>query len=119
MGIMQHKALIVTGLQSTGDARVKKARTKALKLFPKESVSKLCGMGINGYTSFFIAPCGSKVGWNPDVEHEESLGNFIEYLESLKYEDGSTCVKYVYVTFGELGLTVQDYMGNEFFAESK
>lgn len=113
MGTMQHKAMVVTGIDH-GENKLTKAYKKARKLFPKQLVSKRLPALTNGYESFLIAPSGSKVGWNPDVDHETAMKEFVEYLETLKYSDGSTSVKYVYLTFGELGLTIEDYMGHDF-----
>lgn len=111
MGTIQHKAIIVTGLDHN-EKRFTCAHNKAKKLFPGLVSKKIRGV-TNGYESFLVAPCGSNLWWPEDTGHQESLDKFIEFLESLKYEDGSTSVQYVYTTFGEQGLTVQDHMGHD------
>lgn len=116
MGTIQHKAVLVTGSDYT-EKCFTKAYNKAKKLFPKQLISNKLEGVTNGYSSFLVAPCGSKLGWNEDVDHTDSIKEFVDFLEGLKYDDGSTSVKYVYVTFGELGLTVEDYMGHDIYEE--
>lgn len=116
MGTIQHKAVLVTG-SDFGEMRLTTAHKKAKELFPKQLVSDILEAVTNGYGSFFIAPCGSKIGWPDEDSHQDSINKLVEFLEELKYEDGSTSVKYLYVTFGELGLTVQDYMGHDVYED--
>lgn len=72
---------------------------------------------MNGYKSFMVAPCGSKIGWEQSNDFLEAVDQFIGFLDKLKYEDGSTSVQYVRIDYGEMGLQVQDYRGNDLTAE--
>lgn len=59
MGRMKHDSIIVT---SWGEDHITKAAKKAIKL--GLAVSELVPSNINGYSSFLIAPDGSKEGWD-------------------------------------------------------
>lgn len=98
--------------------RFSAAYNKAKKLFPKLVSRRIKGL-TNGYDSFFVGSSGSKEWWPTDDEYQANMKELIEFLEDLKYEDGSTSVKYVYITFGELGLTVKDYMGHDLHRTAK
>jgi hypothetical protein len=106
MGTIQHKTIIVTGSNFKPENKLTKAHKKATKLFP-DLVSPRIKSLTNGYESFLIAPCGSKLGWETDSDHDLAIEKFIGYLNSLKYEDGSTSVEYVYISFGELGTKLE------------
>lgn len=124
MGTIHHTALVVTGadydfkgIPKEEKNLLTKAHKKAVKLFGKKQVSPIIGQGMNSYMSFFISPSGSKLGWETAQEHETAMEEFIGFLDSVKYEDGSTSVQYVKVSFGELGLQVSDWRGNELEAK--
>ena len=111
MGTIQHKAMLVT---SCDLKQLKKAHTKALKLFDKSNVTKITGCGMNGYKTFVIVPCGSKLEWPEDVEHDESMAKFKEYCDDkFTYEDGSSAISRVLVNYGELGLQAEDDKGHQ------
>lgn len=115
MGAMQHESIQVISYKDVsimGNKPLAKARKKALELFPKESVSQIIGKGVNGIYSFFISPCGSKQGWPEAEVHNKALDKFQAYLDTFKYADGSTSMKYVRVSFGEQGLAVQTSAGH-------
>lgn len=105
MGTIQHKAMIVTGYDFGRERKLSQTYTKAKKLFPKELISLKPKKVMNGYASFTIMPCGSKLGWELDQEHDKSIRELMNYIDNLRDEDGSNAVEYVYITFGELGLT--------------
>lgn len=68
MGYIKHEAIIVTGFNL---AHVRLARRYAKGIYDTWAVvSPVMKSPINGYASFFIAPDGSKMGWQDD-----SLGN--------------------------------------------
>lgn len=124
MGTIHHTALVVTGADyNFGEAKDKnlltKSHNKAIKLFGKEQVTDITGSGMNSYKSFMVTPSGSKLGWEDAQLHEAAMEKMIEHLEGIRYEDGSTSVKYVKVSFGELGLQVSDWRGNELEADDE
>jgi hypothetical protein len=53
----------------------------------------------NGWASFFIAPDGSKEGWEPSIAVDEMRDKFIEYLIRLRVTD-EVWVHWVEALFG-------------------
>ncbi len=82
MGYMCHHAIIV----SSFDKYAEDARNKALEIFEncenRLSVVSEILTTINGTTSFFIAPDGSKEGWNESNSFEEKRKEFINWLKT-------------------------------------
>lgn len=109
MGMIQHKAILVTSWDAK---KLKAAHKKAMKFFDPDNVTLITGAGMNGYQTFVVVPCGSKLGWGESQEHHAGAERFIEYLDEQKYEDGSTCLSYVEVNYGEFGLQAQDNDNN-------
>lgn len=107
MGTIHHTAIIVTGSDFSDNAFTK-AYAEAKRIFPEHLVSEMGKKVTNGYSTFTVHPCGSKIGWDTSNQHLASVDDFVSFLNSLKYEDGSTSVPYVVVSFGELGLQVRD-----------
>jgi hypothetical protein len=106
MGMIQHTALIVTSWDKN---KLEKAYKKAKKMFPKNTVSRIAGTGMNGYKHFTIYPTGSKLGWLLNEEHLYRLDDFIAYLYKFAYDDGSNCIEYVRVNYGEFGAKLEDH----------
>jgi len=98
MGYMRHHAIIVT---SWKDEAVKGAQKEALKHF--SHVSEIVESPINRYSSFFIAPDGSKEGWEPSDKGDDSRNTFISYLNSLCHEDGSSPLDWAELFYGDDG----------------
>jgi len=93
MGYMRHHAIVVTSPNT-------EAHKKAKELF-EELVSPLVFSVTNDYNSFFVAPDGSKEGWDLSDKFDRKRKKFIEWLRSQAYEDGSNSIKYVEVQFGD------------------
>lgn len=113
MSYIEHKTLVITG---EGE-HLKNAYKKAKNLFAFDDdgnkvdlVSKIIGTGTNGYKSFFISPTGSKNGWEMDIYFEYKYKKIVEYLNSkdCKFEDGSSCIQWVLVEFGDTGSRVKN-----------
>ena len=96
MGYMRHHAIIVS---SWNDKLVKKARRAAKEIFPY--VSPVSQEAVNGYRSFFVPPDGSKEGWEESQLGDRQRAMFIEWLDTQRYEDGSTCLNWVEVQYGD------------------
>lgn len=58
-------------------------------------------MDINNYQSFFIPPDGSKEGWCDSNEGDKRRKRFVKYLDQQREEDGSTCLKWVEIQYGD------------------
>lgn len=110
MGMIQHKAILVTSWDAK---KLKAAHKKAMKFFDPDNVTLITGAGMNGYQTFVVVPCGSKLGWGESQEHHSGAEKFIEYLIDNRYDDGSTTLSYVMVDYGEFGLQAQDDQNNQ------
>ena len=94
MGTVVHKAIVVT---SWSNQMLIDAHTEALKIFP--SVSDIVDSSVNKYVSFLVPPDGSKNGWVESETGDMCRSDFIKYLESCRYDDGSTSLEWVEVSF--------------------
>ncbi len=97
MGYMRHHTIVVTSSMST---LIRLAHKRAIDLLG-ELVSPIILGVVNGYESFFVAPDGSKEGWQESIDADTSRDKLIKYIEEQKYEDGSSSIKYVEVYFGD------------------
>jgi len=61
------------------------------------------GGGINGDAQCILRSSGSKVGWLAYRTHLELCKEFVDFLDSQAYDDGSNSFKYVAVGFGDVG----------------
>ena len=87
MGYIKHNAIIVTGFQ---EDKMVKARNKAIKIFKKcfedepmdatELIGKIQNGLCNGQQSFFIAPDGSKEGWETSDNGDKARKLFLQWL---------------------------------------
>lgn len=101
MGYIKHNAFIVTGNSyPETNEKFKKTYDKAKELFG-DLVSEIIPALINGYQSFFVAPDGSKEGWDMSDEHDDKRKKLADYIDSLAYSDGSNGIKFVDVGFDE------------------
>lgn len=96
MGYIRHQAIVVTGSDNSlytagGKHDTAIARDKALELgLP---CSDIVPSRTNGYTSFLIAPDGSKEGWHTSDEQEANRKAWIEWARSSGHFDWA-CVSY-------------------------
>lgn len=96
MGYMRHHAIVVTG--DYGDY-IENAHSKAAELF--FNVSGILESPVNGYKSFFIPPDGSKEGWAQSDDGDKDREEFVNYLNSLRYEDGSSPLDWAELFYGD------------------
>jgi hypothetical protein len=109
MGYIRHHAIVVTGW----DEKFERAHAKAVELFKdiarnvlhrkegRSLVSPIIPGIVNGYKSFFVAPDGSKEGWEESDNANTARDRFVEYLRAQANDDGSTSLRYVEVQFGD------------------
>jgi hypothetical protein len=76
MGMICHNAIVVT---SWDVERLNKALNQALEL--KMTASDIVHSPTNGYCSFFVAPDGSKEGWETSDEGDQKRAAFYEFLK--------------------------------------
>lgn len=82
MGTIRHHGIVVTG----DDVEIESARELAVKTFlnTKHFVTEVTNVAVNGYASFFVAPDGSKEGWNNSNEGDIARAQFFGELKRLK-----------------------------------
>lgn len=97
MGYMRHHAILVT---SWNEPMLTEAHAEAVSLFD-ELVSGIVHGAINGEDSFFVAPDGSKEGWTTSTDYDIKRDLFIEWCRSKAYEDGSNCLAWAEVQYGD------------------
>lgn len=106
MGYMAHHTIVVCGWQ---EGAVKAAHAKAVELcdgvMNRDTgepgytlVSPILGPYVNGYTSFFISPDGSKEGWDTSQLGDTAREAFTEWLQEQR-KDGKY-LDWVEVRFG-------------------
>lgn len=106
MGHMRHNAIVVS---SWKDALIEEAHDEAVAIFNAghgvdrqfDLVTQITEPSINGYRTFLVAPDGSKEGWSASDEFDTRRDKFVEWMESKRYEDGSTSLTYVEVQFAD------------------
>lgn len=98
MGYTIHHTIAVT---SSIDALLRKARDFAVST--GASVSEIVPGIINGSASFFVAPDGSKEGWEESAAGDASRERIKSWLRSKAYDDGSTSLNWFEVEHPEDG----------------
>jgi hypothetical protein len=80
MGYVKHNSIIVTDWK---EERIVILHKKAQKIFGKHArlVSNIVVSERNGYASFFIAPDGSKEGWDVSQDMDDAREKFIKWLQ--------------------------------------
>lgn len=100
MGTLKHHAIVVTYWRKD---EVEIARNKALEIFNEcffietgsDLISPIISGVVNTQCSFFIAPDGSKEGWDTSSTGDEARKRFLDWLR----DHGNGC-NYVEVVFG-------------------
>lgn len=100
MGYIRHHAIIVTCGYFAKEDNFKHLYKMAKQLF-EEHCSDLIPSQMNGYTTFIIAPDGSKEGWETSENYDWKREEFIKILEQYRYSDGSGPLKWVEVQYGD------------------
>lgn len=111
MGYMRHHTIVVSGPRTSFDGQPtiaqvqqnckKLAKEASNKFNSFNTVSAIVNSPMNDYASFFVAPDGSKEGWDTSEAGDALRDRIVEYLNSLRYSDGSTSYKWVEVQFGD------------------
>lgn len=95
MGHILHHAIVVT---SWSDVAIEAAAIAA-----REAGCRVIGpseAAINGYRSILVCPDGSKSGWADSDDGDGCRDQFISYLRSCRYKDGSSSMEWVEVAYG-------------------
>jgi hypothetical protein len=92
MGWIRHHGIVVTSWDSAALAR---AHTVAIGMFPDGHVTEPTKKALNGYSSFLVAPDGSKEGWGDSDDGDARREQFVEWLNGAAYEDGSSALAWI------------------------
>lgn len=101
MGYMVHHSIIVT---SWNKDLLRKIHSTANSIFMHHEgslVSPIVKGIMNGFDSFFVAPDGSKDGWEDSDWGDSRRKEFIEILDKNRYEDGSSSLDWCVVQYGD------------------
>ena len=79
MGYRVHHTIVVTGLFGWPYPKPEDAHTKAVEIFG-DLVTPIIKSPVNGIGTFFVAPCGSNVGWEDFEEFEQKRMSFKDWL---------------------------------------
>lgn len=96
MGYDRHHAIIVT----SKDAEMLKAaldKADALGM----TTTGIVPSPVNGWASFFVAPDGSKEGWDASDDGDAQRNNLVTWLDCQRWEDDSTRMDWVEVQYGD------------------
>lgn len=96
MGAMCHHAIVVTSWDAK---KLHNAHMKAIELGC--SVSTVTPGVTNDYRSFLVAPDGSKEGWEESDRGDQQRAQFIDYLNTQRYDDGSSMLDWIEVAFAD------------------
>ena len=90
MGYMRHDAIVVTSWNSEAIvAAGDEARELGLDVLGPSSIAT------NGIRTMLVCPDGSKEGWEESADGDRKRERFLAYLNSIRYEDGSSCLTWV------------------------
>lgn len=96
MSHLRHHAIVVT---SSDERKLNEAWDKADRIFPY--VSPVSPVAMNDFRSFFIPPDGSGEGWPDSDAGDSRRDEFVAWLEAQRYDDCSSSLKWVEVSYGE------------------
>jgi hypothetical protein len=102
VGYIKHDTIVCTAWDAKYVAPV---HEKAVQLFG-DLVSEIIEGKSNGQVSFFIAPDGSKEGWDVSDDCDVLRDQFLRYLK-----EANSFVDYVHVRFGGDDDNTQVYTG--------
>ncbi len=102
---IKHHAIIVT---CNDKESLELVRSEVLRLYKSnmeaknghQLVSPIIDSLINRFSSFFIAPDGSKEGYDASDDGDKVRKKIVEFLRSLDEPDGTNSIKFVEVFFG-------------------
>ena len=121
MGVINHNAMVVT---TWSDDRANELQSWIDQLSDREQeLIVRVGSWVNGQHTFFVAPDGSKEGWEESNEGDRLRDKIVKRLAVDDYNDGSSPWSWVEVGFGEFGQKVlrwncnNKYSGAEYAIE--
>jgi hypothetical protein len=95
MGHIRHDAIVITSW--------KKEALEAAATFARNQGFTVIGPSaplINDYSTILICPDGSKEGWAESDAFDAKRQAFLKYLDSVRYDDGSSPLDWASVAYG-------------------
>jgi hypothetical protein len=96
MGYIKHHGIAVTSYGKD----ICKAHKKAKKIFG-DRTSEILNSEMNNYQSFFIAPDGSKEGWEESNAGDNQRKSFVKWVNKQAFKDGSNSISFCEFFYGE------------------
>lgn len=97
MGYIRHNAIVVTSWNSEAiEAAADRAKAIGLGVLGPNASHEV----VNNNRTMLVVPDGSKEGWGNSDIGDKQRAEFREYLDSQRYEDGSTCLHWVEIAYG-------------------
>lgn len=102
MGWIRHHAIVVTGTYDH-DKYILVAHAEAKRLFggTRCAVSPVTLAAQNGTRSFFVAPDGSKEGWEESDDADLARKELTDWLDGQRYGDHSSPLAWVEIQYGD------------------
>lgn len=97
MGYVKHHSIAITTFDKD---LILSARSNAVQIFGESSVTEIILSKINMYFTIFIAPDGSKEGWEESDKGDSDRNQMIKWIESMKHEDDSNSIDYCEFSYG-------------------
>lgn len=95
MGYMRHNAIVVTSWKAEAiEAAACRARNLGLTVIVQNEEA------INGYRTLLVCPDGSKEGWNESDQGDKQRSDFRDWMNTQRYEDGSSNLEWVEISYG-------------------
>ncbi len=82
MGTIWHEAVIVT--DSDYRDAIKIAHKAAVEIFGEQLVGPILNSTTNGYQTFMVASCGSKLGWDTYEKHVANIKEFLKRIRAIE-----------------------------------
>ena len=90
MGWIRHHGIVVTSWDA---AALRHAHAHAAEL--GMTTTEIVASPVNGYSSFLVAPDGSKEGWDDSNTGDAQREAFVAWLDSRAYSDGSSALSWI------------------------
>lgn len=94
MGYMRHDAIVVTSWNSEA---IEEAASVARKLGLQVLGPSDCAMNLT--RTLLVCPDGSKEGWEESDAFDAKRSEYIEYLNSVRYDDNSSSLSWVALSY--------------------
>lgn len=98
MGYIRHHAIIVT---TFSEEMARETHDKACEVFGSVNLPPIIYSNVNGYSTIFIPPDGSKEGWPPSDLGDFNRAKFLDWVISKRYEDGSSSLSWAEIQYGD------------------